>query len=69
MVKTIVNMVHSGSFSPTDIRQLAEPVRFGLIVNILLKLLTKIGVINIFWNQQLKENHAYEKRFDRPFVS
>jgi multimeric flavodoxin WrbA len=69
MVKTIANMVHSGSFNPTDIRQLAEPVRFGLVVIILMKLLSKIGVINIFWNQQLKENHAYEKRFDRPFVS
>jgi hypothetical protein len=69
MVKTIVNIVHEGNFNPIDIRQLAEPIRFGRVLNILLKLVSKIGLINIFWNQQLKENHAYEKRFDRPYVS
>jgi multimeric flavodoxin WrbA len=69
MVRTIENLLHAGSFNPTDIRQLAEPVRFGLVVIILMKLLNKTGLINSFWNQQLKENHAYETRFDRPYSS
>jgi hypothetical protein len=69
MVRTIVNLVNAGSFNQTDIRQLAEPIRFGMVVIILMKLLGKTGLINTFWNQQLKENDAYEKRFDRPYAS
>jgi multimeric flavodoxin WrbA len=69
MVRTIENLLHAGSFNPADIRQLAEPVRFGLVVILLMKLLNKTGLINSFWNQQLKENHAYETRFDRPYSS
>jgi multimeric flavodoxin WrbA len=69
MVKAIVNLVHAGSFNPTDIRQLAQPVQFGMIVIILMKILNKFGLINAFWDQQLRENHAYEKRFDRPYAS
>jgi len=38
-------------------------------MEILFKLLTKIGLINFFWDRQLKENHAYEKRFDSPYLS
>ncbi len=68
MVKAIVNLVYEGSFSPADIRQLAKPIRFGTGQQIIVKLLTKIGLINYFlWDQQLKANQAYEKRFDRPY--
>ncbi len=69
LVKTIVDLVYEGNFNPTSIHQLARPIRFGKGMTILLKLLTKIGLINFFWNQQLKENQAYEKRFDRPYLS
>jgi hypothetical protein len=69
MVRTIVNLVHAGNFNPSDIRQLAQPVQFGVIVIILMKLLNKFGLINAFWDQKLKENHAYEERFDHPYAS
>jgi multimeric flavodoxin WrbA len=69
MVKAIECIVHTGSFNLTDIRQLAEPVRFGVVVIALMKLLSKTGLVNQFWDKQLKENHAYEKRFDRPYIS
>jgi hypothetical protein len=61
--------VHAGNFNPTDIRQLAQPIQFGVIVIILMKLLNKFGLINAFWDQKLKENHAYEERFDHPYAS
>ncbi|PKM87174.1 MAG: hypothetical protein CVU87_10185 [Firmicutes bacterium HGW-Firmicutes-12] len=67
MVKAIVNLVYEGSFNPANIRQLAKPIRLGIGTKILFKLLIKIGLINFFWDQQLKENHAYEKRFERPY--
>ena len=68
MVKAIVNLVHEGSFNLKDIRQLAIPVRFGFMSSIL-KLLARIGLMNNMWNKQLKENDAYEIRFDRPYLS
>jgi len=68
MVKAIVNLVYEGKFNPVNIRQLSSPIRLGMGMKILFKLFTKIGLINFFWDQQLKENNAYEKRFDRPYL-
>lgn len=31
------------------------------------KLLIKLGLTNFYWNNNLKKNGAFEKRFDRPF--
>ena len=68
MVNSIVNIVCEGSFNPNSIRQLASPIRLGKVMEFLFKLLVKIGLVNFFWDQQLKENDAYEKRFDRPYL-
>ncbi|SFB17004.1 NAD(P)H-dependent oxidoreductase [Clostridium frigidicarnis] len=68
MVNSIVNLVCEGSFSPSSISQLARPVRLRKGMEILFKVFTKIGLINFFWDQQLKENDAYEKRFDCPYL-
>lgn len=68
MVKAIVNLAYEGNFNPAVIHQLAKPIRLGMGTRILFKILTKIGLINFFWNQQLKENQAYEKRFDCPYL-
>ncbi len=65
MVKAIVNLMREGRFNPMDIRQLAMPVRFGKGVAIVVKLFMKLGIFNTYWNRQLKENHAYDKRFNR----
>ena len=67
MVRTIVNLMGEGNLNPTDICQLARPIRFAKGIDILVKLLAKIGIINFFWDKQLKENDAYEKRFDCPY--
>lgn len=69
MVKAVVNLVHEGKFNLADIHQLAMPIRFGKGVVMLFKLFSRIGLINFFWDRQLKENAAYEKRFNCPYVS
>lgn len=69
IVNSIVNLVCEGSFNPNSVHQLARPIRLGKVKKILFKLLVKIGLVNFFWDQQLKENDAYEKRFDRPYLS
>lgn len=66
MVKAIENLMREGKFSTIDIRKLARPIRFGKGMEILFKLLGE-SVPNYFWNLQLKANHAYENRFDRPY--
>ena len=68
MVKTIENLVCEGHFNGTNISQLASPIRMGKGLQILFKLISKTGLTNFFWNQQLKANAAYEKRFDRPYL-
>lgn len=64
MVKAIANLVCDGNFNPIDIRRLAIPIRFGNGVARVVKLFAKIGVLNTYWNKQLKANNAYQKRFD-----
>jgi hypothetical protein len=66
MVSAVDNLVRHGRFSQADIKKLATPVRFGMGVIIIFKLLAKTGLVNMFWDQQLKKNGAYNKRFDRP---
>lgn len=68
MVNTIVNLVNEGTFKPKNIQQLAMPIHLSKGTIILFKILSKIGLINFFWDRQLKENNAYEKRFDRPYL-
>jgi len=31
-------------------------------------ILAKTGLMDFYWNKQLKENGAYEKRFARPYA-
>lgn len=68
MVNTIVDLVNEGTFNPINIQQLAMPIRFGKGMIILFKIFSKIGLINFFWDRQLKENKAYKQRFDRPYL-
>ena len=68
MVKSIANLVCEGSFNKNNISQLARPIRLGKGMGILFKVLSKIGLVNFFWDQQLKKNNAYEKRFDCPYL-
>ncbi len=32
------------------------------------RLMTKLGILDTFWNKELKKNKAYRKRFDKPLV-
>jgi len=34
---------------------------------ILFKLLSKLGLTNVYWNRTLKKNNAFKKRFDAPY--
>jgi multimeric flavodoxin WrbA len=66
LVTAIVEVVKEGTFNPINIQQLAMPIRMSKGTILLFKIISKTGLTNFFWNKQLKENNAYEKRFDRP---
>ncbi|WP_070000973.1 flavodoxin family protein [Cellulosilyticum sp. I15G10I2] len=68
MVKSIANLVWGGSFDTKSICQLSRPIRLGKGMEILFEVLSKTGLVNFFWDQQLKKNDAYEKRFDCPYI-
>lgn len=68
IAKAVVNLVNDGAFNELDIQQLAMPIRFGKGTIILFNILCKFGLTNFFWDRKLKENNAYEKRFDRPYL-
>lgn len=67
LVKTIVDLVNEGTLNPIHIQQLALPVCLSRGIIIIFKILSKTGLINMFWDRQLKENKAYDKRFDHPY--
>jgi hypothetical protein len=67
MVKAIVTLVSEGCYNPKELQKLAEPVRLGAIGVALFKLLSRIGLVNFFWDRQLKKNNAFEQSFDRPY--
>lgn len=67
MIEVIVDLVKIGTFNPEKLRTLANPVRLGKPMCFVFSILKTTGIVNFFWDQQLKSNHAFEKRFDRPW--
>ncbi len=69
MIQAMITLVDNGYYDPAGIRQLASPISLGSGMKLLFKLVRRFGLINFFWDRYLKENHAFEKRFDHPYLS
>lgn len=50
------------------VKLLEKPYRYSPLQIVGIKLLNKTGLTNIYWNSTLKKNHAFDKRFDRPYL-
>jgi multimeric flavodoxin WrbA len=50
------------------INKMKKPYRLPGFVLIILKLLNKAGKMNSYWDTKLKENNAFERRFDAPYL-
>ena len=57
-----------GTFDEEQLRALAKPERFPGILGPVFKVFLKTKAANAYWDNQLKENGAYERRFARPYV-
>jgi len=57
-----------GYFDQSRIEELAKPERLSRGVLLLLQLLGPTGLLNFYWNKQLKKNGAYSRRFAAPYL-
>lgn len=49
--------------------QLAKPYKFSPMKILVYRLMSLTGLTNFYWNHNLKKHHAYQKRFDAPYLS
>jgi len=59
---------NNNTFSPEIKESLRRPFKMSSMSRFIFSAISKTGLINYYWNKELKENDAYQKRFDRPFV-
>ena len=57
----------TGTFHPGVVQALAKPEHLPGFTRFLYKLLAVTGIMHFYWNSQLKENHAYDQRFNKPY--
>jgi multimeric flavodoxin WrbA len=58
----------TGALNGDQLARLAKPERFPRILGPLFKLLSASGLLNMWWDMQLKQNQAFEQRFNRPYA-
>jgi hypothetical protein len=60
-------LAQTDSLDPEKLHKLAKPERYSKAIAPLFKLVLKLPMMQSYWNNQLKENGAFEKSFARPF--
>jgi len=55
-------------FDPSIRDELAKLFRMGLFARFMIRLLSGLGLMNFYWDSQLKKNKAFGRRFDAPFA-
>jgi 6-phosphogluconate dehydrogenase len=58
----------TGTFDESVMHRLAKEERYSLPAKLLLTVLASFGLTDSGWNNRLKKNGAYEKRYDRPYL-
>lgn len=57
----------TGTFKQEIVKQFALPYTLGPWRGALCRTMSRLGLTNLFWNKMMKEHHAFEHRFDRPY--
>lgn len=58
----------SGVFDQETIQQFGQPHRYSESQLRRIRFFKKLGLTDMFWNNMLKKNNAYNRRFDKPFA-
>ena len=60
-------MLSEGRFDSASVKKLAGFEKLSALNLILNKIMILSGTANMYWNSELKRNHAFENRFAQPF--
>lgn len=60
-------LAETGELDEEIVARLGDPYRLSCHKLRQLQLLSRLGLGDIYWQYMLRKNHAYKKRFDRPF--
>lgn len=63
-----VELAQQGGFNQKTIRSLVSVEKYSPIFLPLFKLAIKMPFMQMYWNNQLKKNDAFDKRFDQPYL-
>jgi hypothetical protein len=66
-VKLVGSVLESGQMSAPILAELADKAYLSKGMLFMFKLLAPTGLINAFWDRQLKQNNAFQQRFDKPY--
>jgi multimeric flavodoxin WrbA len=61
-------LAKTGTLDKKIINKMKKPNRLPGFVLFIIKLLNKAGKMNSYWDTKLKENNAFERRFDTPYL-
>jgi hypothetical protein len=61
-------LAHDGRLAPETLAQIAIPERFPAFLNPIFQIITRLPASHAYFDNMLKQNGAYERRFARPFV-
>jgi multimeric flavodoxin WrbA len=67
-VELVGSVLESGQMSAPILAVLADKGYLSKGMLFMFRLLAPTGVIHAYWDRQLKQNEAFEQRFDRPFA-
>jgi multimeric flavodoxin WrbA len=62
------NLAYDGKFDEAAVKELAGPPRFPGHMAAVFNFFRMLGLTDAGWNNMLKKNKAYEKRYDRPYA-
>ena len=57
-----------GRFDPEILAKIARPERFPVILGPVFRLFLRLPIAHSYFDGMLKQNGAFERRFDRPFI-
>lgn len=63
-----MSLEQTGHLDQSLIAKLASPRTLGLPMRIVMTLLKPTGLMNFYWNSQLRKFNAWKKRHDRPYA-
>ncbi|MDA3928083.1 MAG: NAD(P)H-dependent oxidoreductase [Prolixibacteraceae bacterium] len=58
----------TGQFNSTIVQNLRNPYRMSTVRRGFFRIMLTTGLANFYWNKNLKENNAYDKRFAQPYA-